>query len=240
MYCNHCGAQNPDGATFCNNCGQSVSMQGQAAENSNQPRMKTRNSELMELERMIRYFSQAADDYAEYDRLSTVIDRYAKGKHHALLVWGIIIAVLGVFIFSTTSSQMNNAQKGAIALASLIPGAAMIVGYVFYARNFDRTITRAIEQQNEIAERLLAHYQDYGLCSVGAEYTNPANLSAIRDTIHSGRADTIKEAINILVEDAYRYNMQQIAAQTARNTAAAARGAKASAVFSAANFFLKR
>jgi len=33
--------------------------------------------------------------------------------------------------------------------------------------------------------------------------------------------------------------MQQLAAQTARSAAAAARGAKAGAVFSAANFFLK-
>ena len=240
MFCNHCGAQNPDGALFCSACGQSVS--GGVQINIHQQinnRQQVRAAELAEMERMLRYFSQKGEQYAEYDRLAQQMVRLSKGKHYSLLVWGIIIAVFGSLIYFGTFSQMDNVQKGVLAVALLVPGAAMIVGHVFYAKYFDGNRARAVQRFNEVGAELTAHYQHYGLCSVGAEYTNPANLSVIYDTLQSGRADTIKEAINILVDDAYRSNMQHYAAQTARNTAAAARGASAATVFAAANFFLR-
>ena len=91
---------------------------------------------------------------------------------------------------------------------------------------------------------LYNHYIAYKNCPIGPEYTNPANIRVILDTIISGRADTIKEAINILVEDAHRKRMEDYAAQTAdfarRAAVQAGRAARAStvgAVFSAANFF---
>lgn len=240
MYCNHCGADNPDSATYCNHCGSPIS-DGQSAEQpSRQQRQIIRNSEIIELERMIRYFSQKAEQYSEYDRLNAEINRFSKGKHHALLVWGIIAAALGVFAFSASSSSLNNNARGMVACLCLLPGAGMIVGYIFYARSFNRKIDRMIYRKSELEEELLDYYNDFGACVVGAEYTNPSNLSAIQSVIQSGRADTIKEAINILTEDAYRNNMQKYAAQTAQNTASAARGAKAGAIFAAANFFLKK
>ena len=92
-------------------------------------------------------------------------------------------------------------------------------------------------KEEKFCEELYQYYLNYGYCLVSAEYTNPSNLLAILHTIESGRADTIKEAINILVEDAHRNNMEALATQTAVASAAAARGATAAAVFSAANFF---
>ena len=74
---------------------------------------------------------------------------------------------------------------------------------------------------------------------VGGEYTNPKIISAIADIVRQGRAETPKEAINIMIDTAHKNRMEMFARQTVANTAAAARGARASAVFCAANFFLK-
>lgn len=234
MFCHHCGAQNPDGVTFCGACGKPV-----ADSTQRNSRQTTRNTEVMELERMIRYFSQKAAEYEEYDRLGAQI-RSSKGKHVSLLVWGIIAVCIGFTIIGLASGSSDDAFKLIVASAVIVPGAAMIVGHIFYAKNYDKKAAQTRSRYEALGRELMDYYQAYGVCSVGAEYTNPANLAAIRDTILSGRADTIKEAINVLVDDAYRNSMQQYAAQTALNTAAAARGAKASAVFAAANFFIKK
>lgn len=237
MYCNNCGMQNPDGATYCNGCGKPITVKPET--DSNNDRKSNRNSEIIALERMIRYFSKMSDKYDEYDRLTSKLNLYSKGKHHALLIWGIILLVVGSLVFSATSAQFSNGINGFLSLVCLLPGGGMIVGYIFYSRNFNRNIYRFTEERDMIAEELMEYYNNYGECSVGAEYTNPVNLSIIKDTIQSGRADTIKEAINILIDDTYRNKMQQLATQTAANTAATARATKATAVFSAANFFLK-
>ena len=99
---------------------------------------------------------------------------------------------------------------------------------------------------NELAQELTQHFRAYGYCPVGPEYTNPSILQQIMSVIQSGRAETPKEAINVLLDDAHKSSMEFAAMLTARNAQAAAEyaqgaaaGATASAVFSAANFFLK-
>ena len=104
---------------------------------------------------------------------------------------------------------------------------------------FKKRAAKTFQRYDEVTAELFDYYQQYGTCLVGSEYTNPSNLITIMNTIKSGRADTTKDAINLLLEDTYRNNMQRIAAQAARSAAAAARGARVGAVFSAANFFLK-
>lgn len=240
MYCNHCGQQNPDGATFCNHCRAPVSAGTAPVRqmNSIDARKNTRNAELTELERMMRHFSQKNAQYEEYDRLSAELDLYAKGKHHALLVWGIIVSVLGMLLCSVLYfGTVGEAQY--MALFLFLAGQAMVVGYIVYSVRYTKRKETITSRYDAVSYELFEHYCAYGICAVGCEYTNPTNLAAVSRTIRSGRADTIKEALNVLVEDAYRTKMQAFAAQAARSAAAAARGARTSAIFSAANFFFK-
>lgn len=235
MFCSNCGKENADGAKFCNSCGATLAID--VNQSAHGQRQQTRNSEIMEIDRMIRYFSQKSEQYKEYDELGDFLTRYTKGKHYTLLIWGIILVVLGLIVIGAIVNTSGTGSTAVLACILLLPGAGMIVGHIFYAKNFDNKMSYSLARYAELSQELLDHYNNYGICSVGAEYTNPANLSVIKATIESGRADTIKEAINILIDDAHRNNMEQIAAQTARNTAVAARGTTVAAVFSAANFF---
>lgn len=239
MFCNHCGKQNPDGARFCNFCRAPVSAQMM---NLGQPRHQQRNAEIAELERMIRYFSQKSALYEEYDRLTPLVDRTLKGCKHVLLVLGIIAACVGLLTVPMVILKImedKNYVSIILPMMYLLPGIGMIVGYVFYANSFKKRAAKTFQRYDEVTAELFDYYQQYGTCLVGPEYTNPSNLITIMNTIKSGRADTTKDAINLLLEDTYRNNMQRIAAQAARSAAAAARGARVGAVFSAANFFLK-
>ena len=71
------------------------------------------------------------------------------------------------------------------------------------------------------------------------EYTNPRITQVIYNVIRQGRADTPKEAINVMLQDAHRSEMELIAAQTAAAAHSASRSSGVAAAFCAASFFLR-
>ena len=187
---------------------------------------------------MISYFSKVSDKYAEYERVCVALDPRNKRKRVGLLVWGIIIAVIGL----TFAEAFNHSSQGmsTFGVITILGGVAMIIGYIASSSARNTNYDDAYKRFNQLTNELLRYYQGYGPCLVSAEYTNPNNLVAIRDTISSGRADNIKEALNVLIDDAHRNNMEAFARQSAISSAAAARGATAAAIFSAANLFRRR
>lgn len=131
------------------------------------------------------------------------------------------------------------------ALFFVLPGVLMIiVDKKKIKKGYLNEVECYTNKYYSLYDELYTHYFNYKNCPIGPEYTNPANIRVILDTIISGRADTTKEAINILVEDAHRNRMENYAAQTAEfahqaavNAGRAARASTVGAVFSAANFF---
>lgn len=250
MFCPNCGNQLPDNSSFCPSCGQNLNAAVPAVQQTQQvqqvyggnQRQQQRMAEINELNRMINYFSQKSAEYDEYDLIANNMARLSLGYSTKKMVWGIILSVFG-FIF-TLGGIASVADNGApvlliFGLIVLAVGVLLIVLHVTGRAKFVKDRDYAYMRFDQLSDELNSYYQAYGYCPVGAEYTNPSNLAVILDTIRSGRADTTMDAINILVEDAHRNNMEAMARQTAVNTAAAARGARAGAIFSAANFFLK-
>ena len=256
MYCQNCGEKiiEIDGARFCRRCGQPVEMQSnnkqttqydvtqQKHRNEVNQRANIRQQETAELQKMIRYFSQKSEQYREYDRLTYRMNPKNRNAPTSFLIGGVICAVMGYILFAAFSGTDAYDYYAMFALIPLLFVCCfgLIVAYIILSIIRKKEYEKNRVRFEELSNDLYQHYQNYGYCLVSAEYTNPENLKAILQTIESGRADTIKEAINILVEDAHRNDMQNYAAQTAASSAAAARGATVSAVFSAANFFKRR
>ena len=256
MYCQNCGEKiiEIEGARFCRRCGRPVETQRknkqttqrdvtqQKPRNEVNQRANIRQQETAELQKMIRYFSQKSDQYREYDRLAYIMNPTNRNAPISLLIWGIICGFAGIALWSLSlSAKEYYTFTLRVTAIFLLLGCAVLMGmYFVYSKSRKKEYEKNSVRFEELSNELYRHYQNYGYCLVSAEYTNPENLKAILQTIESGRADTIKEAINILVEDAHRNNMQNYAAQTAASSAAAARGATVSAVFSAANFFKRR
>lgn len=232
MFCNNCGSQVPDGASFCNNCGASIAgaAQAQMQQFQNQ-KNAVRQSEIASLEDAIAYFGQKRDLYNEYDLVSELVIDFARGAKKSLLVWGIIISALGVLML------LAGPEAFAGALLFIFPGAAMIVGGILMQVNNKKKYAYFSSEYTRISAELTDYYNAYPNCPVGAEYSNPEILESILGVLRSGRADTIKESINLLISDAERSEMQATMQAIEAYTAKTSASASTAAFFAAANFF---
>lgn len=237
MFCPNCGNQLPDGAAFCSFCGSRTA--AAAPSDSVSDRLATRRSEEAELERMIGYFSRNADLYAEYDELVLALDGKKLKKRKGFLVWAILAYALSAYIF--TIGIVEGLRDPIIAASVNAVGASMFLfAFIWTSVEKTKNYNKAIDRFAVVSGELAAAYRGYGPCLLSAEFTNPSNLSAILDSLRSGRADTIKEAVNVLVNDARRYYARSTERRRIITARAAARGADAPASFAEGNLFVSR
>lgn len=241
MFCPNCGSQVPDGGAFCSNCGANVTgavaqqnainaqiqmQQFQAQKNA------VRQSEIAALESTYQYFSQKRAEFEEYDLVCDLVNYYAGGAKSSLLVWGCIIATFGLIGCLAGA----DAIVGCL-LCFLLPGAAMIVGGILMKVNNRKKYAYFQDEYARLSQELYNYYMAYPNCPIGAEYANPEIISLIMGVLQSGRADTIKESINLLVAEADQAEMNEYLAMIEQNTEAINAQTRVAAVFAAANFF---
>ncbi len=277
-FCSNCGAQVDAGSRFCMSCGSPVEQTPVAPAPTPAPvyapvssiahQGNIRQESIVEINRMIQYFSKKQAQYDEYDDCCEKISYYSNprarvsvggGRGTPFKVFGLIMTIGGgvfclaslatIAAYSTASRYGASADSGTVAV--------MVVPWIILAAGIALLVLSGIKGRayvgrvNAERERLLKHYEDrydalanelntyfmnYGYCPVAASYTNPRILELIREPINLGRADTIKEAINVMIMDSHNSEMELQATLAAQSAASAARGAKAAAFFSAANF----
>lgn len=234
MFCSKCGASLPDGSAFCSACGTNLAavaapVQVQVMPDYQSQKNAVRQSEINELARTIEYFSHKSDEFEYYDACCTLVNYYAGGAKSSLLVWGCINFTLGLF--------MLLASAGAASLVFLLPGAAMIVGGILMKVNNRKQYNYYQQEYAQISQELYDYYVAFPNCPVGPEYVNPDILELIMGVLQSGRADTIKESINLLIAEANQSEINEYLAEIEQNTAAINAQTRVAAIFAAASFF---
>ncbi len=238
MFCTSCGCQLLDGAVFCSNCGtpqngmipilqsqQSFMVQGQILE---------RQSGLAEIDRMLNYFGPKQDMYNQYYKLARSIQSDSRVKLVPLLVIGIYIICIAMM---GMSFNYRSAADIVIGIVVIIHGIAMIIAYIMANSARKNRLPRSKEEFQYISDELIQHYMNYGPCLLGIEYTNPSFLWDIKNLILSGRAYSVKEAINTMNVDANFARLQMLAKQAADASRRAANNAGLAAGISVINYF---
>ncbi len=220
-YCTNCGSQIPANMQFCPTCG--------APQNGGyqQQYQNTRDNTLKELARMHDYFAQKQSEYNEFDRLNAALPAMNHVGFKPLLIFGIIIVTISFMIFAAGSNGLG--------FVALLIGGSMIGGFIAIEVNRKKRVQNTKDRIDEIALSLMDHYQKYGNCPLDVDSTYPQNIAELYDLVKSGRADTLKEALNIQINDARMNQMSQMAHATMINSAQAARAAGAAAVASGIN-----
>lgn len=234
MFCPHCGQQVADGSAFCASCGKSLTgtpapapvMDFQAQKNA------VRQSEISALSNALQHFAQKRDEFTEYDCVCELVNHYSHGAKSSLLVWGCIITAFGLLAMLSGPEALVGCL-----IALVVPGAAMIFGGIMMKKKNRKNYKYFQNEYARLSQELYDHYVSYPNCPVGPEYANPEILEVILGVLQSGRADTIKEAINLLINDAERNEMGEYLNMIERNTASINAQTRVAAVFAAANFF---
>ena len=211
-----------------------------------------RDREKALLQRIFDYFNAKKAEYDEYDHVQEQLYRYKNGAKKAMLIVGIILLGISGF-FMLVSLVMGAAAGGRnVAVAMLggavyaifpfIPGLILLLSYIGKNKKYKKIYAKLDERFGQLTDELVNNYNSFSgpfgfSCPIGFEYSNPGVIQAIAGVLQSGRAYTIQEAINLLLDDAHKANMEAISMQTAMSARAAARNAGVAAAFSAASFF---
>ncbi|MBQ3230787.1 MAG: zinc ribbon domain-containing protein [Clostridia bacterium] len=262
MFCPYCGNNVPDGAAFCSSCGNNLSANQAPAQTvvndyqyqqqqmqqqymmQQQMQMQqfqmqknaVRQSEISALDQALRYFSQKRDVFEEYDNVCNLVNHYARGAKSALIVWGAIITSFG-FLASLSAIENGFSTFVVFLLLMIVPGLAMITGGILMKINNRKKFNYYQDRYAVLSQELYNFYMSYPECPVGPEYANPDILALIMETLQSGRADTIKEAINLLIQDANDAEYVEYLNAIQENTAAINSQTRVAAIFAAASFF---
>lgn len=84
----------------------------------------------------------------------------------------------------------------------------------------------------ECESYLLEAYNSYGVCPISYKYAMPDIVSSIEDLILDGRADTVKEAINLIIADEQSAKLLEYQEQIARSSKQTAVATTVTAFFS--------
>ncbi len=210
MFCPYCGNSVSEGHLFCNICGKPLaSTPAPEAPKPAQPNFSdlqaqyqmqkegTRKAELETLSNVYDHFAQKSGQFRDYDAVCERVNYFAQGAKSALLVWGCIAATLGL-LFSLILLS-DNEPPWPFLILFLIPGLAMIAGGILMKVNNRKKLNKFKEYYASLSLELYNHYIDYPNCPVGPEYVNPQILELCMSALRSGRADSIKESINMVL-----------------------------------------
>lgn len=241
-FCSQCGTQLLDNMRFCPSCGSPKVEIGAPkvtappkSDNMFQQTIDIRNQSLEEINRMIEYFGNKQVLYDEYEQIQYQIEKlnpqpdpnetwlqgYLRSYRKNFLPFIFIVPLI---LFGATVASTG----GAGILAGLLFIGIGVLLFI-YVVNKHNTKTEEIDQSyqslSRITNELKEHYRSYGPCAVGYEFSNPKILEEIAHIIECGRADTIKEALNRLLEDHHRTYMEiqaDMAVRAARQAAISA------------------
>lgn len=255
MFCSKCGSQIPDGAGFCSSCGNAVNaapavatpaapavdyqamMQAQMmqAQQFQMQKNAVRQSEINALSAVYHYFNAKRSEFQQYDHVCEQLNHYSRGAKGALLVWGIIIMAFGALM--SMGALAGEIPFPVPLFLFIFPGAAMLTGGIMLKKNNKRQCAYYQEEYLRLSAELNDYYAAYPQCPVGAEYANPEILELILGVLNSGRADTIKEAINVLIAEANQAEMNAYLQNIQAYSEQASARAGTAAIFAAASFF---
>lgn len=245
-FCTNCGASVSADEKFCHSCGtalNAVQVQNQSG-NISSPNVNPREDSLKKITAYHDYFSQYEDGFRYYLYCEDV-GNTPNSKLFALKFCFIIIIIYGCFA-TLCSLVMAIANKSiGYAVFTLITDLVILL-ILFSLRKKIKAIKTAKNDLPVITENLTKCYENFGDTTIGIQYVFPWILRTLYEYVQNGRADTIKEAINIYETELHNKTMRELAAETAaaandaaNNARKAANNAKRAANYASASFWLK-
>lgn len=256
--CDKCKQPIPKESLFCPKCGAMQKIRSAAdLERVQQWNVKEKEkiqaemdtyaqTEIGKIEKAYSYFKKNAaayDDFNRYVQMAGIASQKTPTKG-----MGCAVAVVAMFVVFPTLAYIAVGvfQSGILVLISLI--ACIIASVVIYLKLKERSEMQIVDEQYEAEKKrdeALKKIQDYyraypGQCPVSIDYSHPRTLEYLYTLMNNRRADTVKEAINLMEEEMHRKRMETHQQELIYRTAQAGNAAQTAAFFSAMDFFTRR
>lgn len=228
LKCPDCGADIELNAEkdfgFCSYCGTKIMLKQVIEVHHTGLNPKDRkDEEIAEIKKIKDYIYERVDDYNELEKLRNLLNSYKPQASLGLGVIGMLSAIIGILAVLC----------GGISIATFV---FLIVGIVFLCI-YLKGVNDDTNTKNEIIETinirnadLVDYYKEYKNCPIGMQYFCPVIVDKLYGLMRDGRADSIKEALNVYEDDKHKGKMEKQAMIMAQNTAIAAQMSTISAM----------
>ena len=191
---------------FCSYCGTKILFERDAPLNATQAFADNRTAALDEITRIMDHFEPVADDFRRVDAVNDQIDMLSNKKYSGYIGTGISLIVIALIIMLCGGIP--------VGIALIIAGAVILIVAGAVKKQDQQTIENLKEEKRELSRLLFDKYNEYPNCPVGIEYCRSDVLYDLYEYLRKGRAETIKEAINLLESDEHNAEMMRIARET--------------------------
>lgn len=246
-FCKECGAD-LQGGKFCPNCGASAQdLLVQQRESALSASATLRQASMAECNRMIAYFSEKTKTWNDYDRATELVGQGRSYGHILLLLASIIWFALGVLVsYLARNASLDETRIvlaylvliGFLLLLFFLPAALLMWGFIALNKRSKKKYAELCCLHSVLAADIVEHYEAYGYCHVGLPYTRTEVLNKISENLDLGRCTTIEDAVNIMLDDEYKAQMQQQAKAILAAAERAAEAAEDAALASKASLLL--
>ena len=191
---------------FCSYCGTKIVFEREAPLNATQAFADNRSAALDEITRIMDHFEPVANDFRRVDAINDQIDALSVKNHNGLIGAGAVVLVMALIIMLCGGIPMG--------IVMIIVAVFLFVLSGTQKKGDLQSIENLKEEKRELSRKLLDTYDEYPNCPVGIEYCRSDVLDDLYEYLRKGRAETIKEAINLLESDEHNAEMMRIAKQT--------------------------
>ena len=192
MKCSNCGKENPNGSTFCIECGENLGSTLSGSSNIENKLNKAYN-----------YFSKKADLYECLYRLNNTIN-LTPAKYKILR-----IVICSSVLLESIPALIDSAKMIYLLILGIItgeydsiPNDILGIPFVFLIDG-----VCAFLLFSEIGKELYDYYRAYGNCPVSFENTDPEILGKLCEIAAGGRAFTVNDCLRVYAEDCYRLGL---------------------------------
>lgn len=235
-FCTKCGTQMEDDVNFCPKCGTASNSANQVVnvESKTEVSEKDSSSIVAKLKELHSYFSEIGNAYNIFDNGIGIINdaewRKTVNKRYKMSVAGIICWILTAIFVLMIVRNYGFHRFGTVIILAFLAIVVLSCGIVFSIQGkgfknhkkaldfYDKNVPIAQKQIQE-------HYAKLENCPLGIDYTSPSTIERLVYYLNSHRADSLKEAINVLEDERHKANVE--------NTLAATRKAAEDAAFAA-------
>lgn len=193
---------------FCTYCGTKIIFSRDVPANATQAFADNRTAALREMDKIMEHFDEVSSEFTALDNVSDQISALGRKNYNGLTGAWICFLLIGILCLGCGGIPLG--------IGLIVVAAVFILVEVSGKKQDKQNMEDLIAERKRLSRVLMEAYEDYPNCPVGIEYCRPSVLYDLYEYLRKGRAETIKEAINLLEADEHNAEMKQIAVNTQR------------------------